>query len=127
MMKATRTRFAALTLATACIVGASLHPAMALDGDPANPYNCAAQWEVSVDDTQACGCSVSYLMTATNSPDCQDPCTYLGTMTKLCPGLATTYTAPFQFACGAKDNLDVTCGANPIPYLRARFWCAPCL
>ena len=102
--------------------------ATAMDGEPASPNNCVAQWEVATDLSESCGCSVGWALFATNSPDCQEPCSYVGTVTKICPGpVVTTVAVPFEIACTEDGSLDLTCPTASSPYLRARFYCAPCL
>jgi hypothetical protein len=127
ILNGTLTALTIFVLAGALNAGAT-SPLIRLDGDPANSNRCAAQWVVTIDESEACGCSVGYSLLGMNSPDCEDPCDYLGTLTKTCPGLvATTVTVPFDLICGDSDDLELICEPNTSPYLRARFYCAPCL
>ena len=49
-------------------------------------------------------------------------------MTKICPGpLVTTFTGEIPLDCGARDGLELTCPGGPGPYLKAPFYCAPCI
>jgi len=102
--------------------------AIAMDGDPPNPEYCVAQWEVTLDQGLACGCSVGYVVAGHNSADCQDPCSYTGSLTKICPGpLVTTVTVEIPLDCGASDGLELICPGGSGPYLKARFYCDPCI